>query len=203
MLKKIYITSLLLLMFAGISQAQRVYENTKMQVGEAAPDLAYPNPQGQDLALSDVAKGRYVLLDFWASWCGPCRRSNPALVKMYKEYTAKKFKNAPNGFTIFSVSLDRNQDAWLKAITADGLEWPYHISDLKAWKSEAAATYGVSFIPQTFLIGPDGKIIGKYTVKQVGDQVMDIADQVAADLDKYVVTTADKKERHPKKTSKK
>lgn len=156
--------------------AQAQYENAKIKVGQDAPELAYPSPQGKLISLKEINKGRYILLDFWASWCGPCRMSNPGLVKMYEQYKDKKFKKASKGFTVFSVSLDRKKEAWEKAIATDHLSWPYHISDLKSWQSEAAAAYGVQYIPQAFLIGPDGKIIGKYNS----------AEAAAAELDKFL-----------------
>jgi thiol-disulfide isomerase/thioredoxin len=99
-------------------------------------------------------KGKVVLLDFWASWCGPCRKENPNVVRVYNQYKDK-------GFTVFSVSLDREngKDAWVQAIKQDGLIWDNHVSDLKFWKSEAGATYGIQSIPQTFLLDREGKIV--------------------------------------------
>jgi thiol-disulfide isomerase/thioredoxin len=142
--------------------ANAQYDNSVIKIGQKAPELAYANPEGKVLKLSEINKGRYVLIDFWASWCRPCRMSNPGLVKMYGEYANKKFKNAANGFTILNVSLDQSKDAWIAAIKQDGLIWPNHMSDLGGWQSAGAAKYGVQYIPQAFLIDPNGNIIGKY-----------------------------------------
>lgn len=119
-------------------------------VGEPAPDISMPNPDGKTYKLSDL-KGKVVLLDFWASWCGPCRRANPSVVSAYN-----RFKN--KGFTIYSVSLDKDRQKWVDAIQQDGLDWQYHVSDLKAWNNQAAELYQIHSIPQQYLIGKDGKI---------------------------------------------
>ena len=135
-------------------------ESTKAQMNqlndpnaELAPDLAFENPDGKVMKLSDM-RGKVVLLDFWASWCGPCRMENPNVVKVYEKYKNK-------GFTVFSVSLDTDKDKWVQAIKNDNLSWPNHVSDLMGWKSSAAAAYGVNSIPATFLISKEGKIIDK------------------------------------------
>jgi thiol-disulfide isomerase/thioredoxin len=134
-------------------------QTTGLNIGDKAPDLAFPGPDGKILKLSDL-RGQVVLIDFWASWCGPCRRENPNVVDAYKKYQGKKFKNG-KGFTIYGVSLDRDKERWKQAILADGLEWPYHVSDLKHWQSEAAAIYRVNSIPSNYLIDGDGIIIDK------------------------------------------
>lgn len=121
-------------------------------IGAEAPDITQNQPDGTPLSLSDL-RGKIVLVDFWASWCGPCRRENPNVVAAYKKYHDK-------GFEVLGVSLDKTQDRWVAAIEKDGLIWN-HVSDLKGWKSEAAAMYGVRSIPATFLLDREGKIIGK------------------------------------------
>ncbi len=125
---------------------------SKIKVGEMAPDIALPSPDGKVYKLSDL-KGQIVLIDFWASWCRPCRINNPALVRTYNKYKDK-------GFTVYSVSLDRQgqEKRWTDAIKKDNLTWPYHVSDLKFWQSAPAQTYGVKGIPKTFLLDKDGKI---------------------------------------------
>ena len=124
----------------------------KLAVGSVAPDFSLQTPEGKILTLSSF-RGKVVLVDFWASWCGPCRKENPNVVAMYKKYHNK-------GFEVYSVSLDDDKDKWLKAIQADGLVWN-HASDLKGWQSQAAQLYGVDAIPFTLLLDKEGKILGK------------------------------------------
>ncbi len=123
------------------------------QQGNPAKEIDLPMPNGNSLALSSL-KGKVVLLDFWASWCKPCRMENPNVVKTYEKYKDR-------GFTIYSVSLDQRKDQWISAIKADGLTWSNHVSDLKGWNSSAAATYNVNGIPATFLIDESGTIVAK------------------------------------------
>ncbi len=124
-----------------------------VDVGSTAPDIWMDMVNGGDMKLSDL-RGKYVLIDFWASWCGPCRKENPNVVRLYKKYKDK-------GFTVFSVSLDDNAAAWKSAIESDGLEWPYHVSDLKKWNSIVVQLYKFEGIPHTVLIDKKGTIIGK------------------------------------------
>jgi thiol-disulfide isomerase/thioredoxin len=143
-----------------------------IQVGMPAPNITLKNPDGKNYSLADL-KGKVVLLDFWASWCGPCRKANPHVVELYQKYKDK-------GFTVFSVSLDgidnrskarypteeqfqagldQSKKNWLAAIEKDQLTWPYHVSELTKWDTQSARQYGVSGIPKTFLIGRDGNIL--------------------------------------------
>ncbi|OFY89626.1 MAG: hypothetical protein A2236_03940 [Bacteroidetes bacterium RIFOXYA2_FULL_33_7] len=121
-------------------------------IGAIAPEITLPTPTGEMMSLSSL-RGKYVLLDFWAGWCRPCRMESPNLVANYKKFHSK-------GFEIFQVSLDKTKDEWTKAIEKDGLNWN-HVSDLQYWNSTAVKTYGVGSIPASFLIDKDGKIIAK------------------------------------------
>ncbi len=134
------------------SVQQKLAQLTQFEVGRVAPDFTQQTIEGEDFKLSDL-RGKYVLIDFWASWCGPCRRENPNVVRMYKQYHEK-------GFEILGVSLDRSKDRWVQAIEKDGLTWP-HVSDLKGWSNAVAKQYGITSIPKTMLIGPEGKIVAK------------------------------------------
>lgn len=122
-------------------------------IGKVAPDLTLNSPDGKTYTLSNL-RGKVVLVDFWASWCGPCRKENPNVVAAYDKYKNK-------GFAIYNVSLDKSVEPWKAAIEKDNLNWEYHVSDLGGWNSLAAATYAVGSIPQNFLLDKDGKIIAK------------------------------------------
>jgi peroxiredoxin len=142
--------------WAGYSQAANFIDYVnKMKltaVGQLAPEIALPNPDGKVVPLSSM-KGKYVLVDFWAKWCGPCRQENPNVVRAYQKYKDK-------GFTVFGVSLDRKREDWLQAIQEDNLTWT-HVSDLKYWQSEAARIYNITGIPFSLLLDPNGVIIAK------------------------------------------
>lgn len=139
--------------------AQNDNIKTGINLGDKAPNIIIDNLKGKAIELNDL-EGYVVLIDFWASWCRPCRIENPNIVEAYELYHKRKFKDA-KGFEIFSVSLDRNKEAWENAIDMDKLEWKYHGSDLNGWKSPAAKLYRVSSIPANFLIDHKGIIVAK------------------------------------------
>lgn len=136
---------------AMVQQTEMMVAKTEaIKVGAEAPELILPTKDNKDLALSSF-RGKIVLIDFWASWCAPCRKELPNVKRVYEKYKNK-------GFEILGVSLDKDRDAWLEAIDKEGLKWP-QVSDLKFWQSEACQTYAVQSIPYTVLVDKEGKII--------------------------------------------
>ncbi|MDA3817291.1 MAG: TlpA disulfide reductase family protein [Prolixibacteraceae bacterium] len=153
--------SIVLLLLLAFSVKGNDPQDAKVgiNINNKAPNIIEESPNGTNYELYDL-KGKLVLIDFWASWCGPCRHENPNIVANYEKYKNKKFTNG-DGFTVFSVSLDQNKNRWTNAIEQDSLIWPYHVSDLKGWYAEHAKTYHVNSIPSSFLINGDGIIIAK------------------------------------------
>ncbi|SEM83268.1 Peroxiredoxin [bacterium A37T11] len=140
---------------AGKATAKQIASLKATDIGAVAPDFSQTDTAGTPVSLSSF-KGKYVLVDFWASWCGPCRGENPNVVAAFNKYKDKNF-------TVLGVSLDQpgGKDKWLQAIKDDHLNGWTQVSDLKFWNNEVAQLYGIRSIPQNFLIGPDGKIVGK------------------------------------------
>ena len=136
----------------GKAIAAQIAKLESTAIGQIAPNFTITTPEGESISLYDI-KGKVKLIDFWSSWCGPCRGENPHVVEIYKEYH-------PKGLEIFGVSLDNNKEAWVKAIADDGLVWK-HGSDLKGWQSAPAQLYSVSGIPHTVLLDENNKIIAK------------------------------------------
>jgi len=145
---------LAILVLVGFQIGKKLYLKPKNITGEKAIEITGQLPDGTSFNLSDL-KGKYILLDFWGSWCGPCRQSHPKLVSLYGRFNNQSFKDA-SGFEIVSVALERNAANWQNAIQSDGLIWPYHIMEAGSFDSPAVKAYSVKQIPTKFLINPDG-----------------------------------------------
>ncbi len=163
-MKKIIVAAFFSIIALSCNHSSKVKSDIKsievgLKIGNRAPELEYTNPEGKIIALSSL-RGKMVLIDFWASWCPPCRRENPAVVSIYQHFKDKKFKNG-NSFTIYSVSCDMNKEAWVNAIRSDNLTWENHVSDLKGWEAEATYIYKISAIPSNFLIDGNGIILAQ------------------------------------------
>lgn len=128
-----------------------------ISIGQVAPDIVLESPTGEKISLESL-RGKLVLIDFWAAWCPPCRKDNPYLVDIYRKYMDKEFVNG-TGFTVYSVSLDKDREKWIAAIKQDSLEWEYHVSDLKGRESAPVIEYEVSSIPANVLIDGNGTIL--------------------------------------------
>ena len=127
------------------------------QIGDKLPDIVAANLNGNEISLYSL-RGKMVLVDFWAGWCAPCRKENPSILKAYKKYKDTSFKNG-EGFTVFSVSLDKEKKMWELTVKKDSMVWPYHVCDFQGFKGPIAKLYSVKSIPQSYLIDGDGIVV--------------------------------------------
>ncbi len=152
------LSNILLLLLSLYLVGRYVYLRPQFGRGETTPEITAVLQNGKSFQLSDL-QGKYVLLDFWGSWCGPCRKDNPKLVALYKKYHGQQFEQAA-GFEIVSVAIEQNRSAWQAAIRQDGLRWPYHIGLFDRFESDIAQEFGVRSIPTKYLLDENGTIIG-------------------------------------------
>jgi len=162
---------ILLIGIVGFYVGRKVYFKPNVIQGDHAPNFTAQMIDDQSIELKQLG-GNYVLLDFWGSWCGPCRKENPNLVELYKKYHGETFEDGQD-FEIVSIGVEKDRNRWLSAIKRDNLDWPYHVSDFQEFDNEIAKLYGVRSIPSKFLINPKGVIISV-------NQSIDHMDQILA-----------------------
>ena len=157
----VFAIGVLLSVFAFTNNGKNEADEPKtgINIGDIAPEIALNNQDGKVTTLSSL-RGKYVVVDFWASWCAPCRKMNPSLVNNYKKYATKKFENG-EGLAIYSVSLDQEKAPWLAAIAADHLEWQDHVCEFSGWRSATASQFGIEYIPANLILDGKGKILAR------------------------------------------
>ena len=138
--------------------AQKKANLEGVEIGKKVPEVILPNVDGDNFKLSQL-QGKVVLLNYWASWCAPCRKKAPELIEIHTKYKTADFKDYGNGFEIVSISLDRNEDAWKNAISKDGIGVMVNVGDMNGWKCKAAVDYNIKRIPTTVLLDGEGKVI--------------------------------------------
>lgn len=153
------VLAIVLLLAAALHFSFQPTSKTGFDVGDKVPEIKLPGTDGRFIALSSL-KGKLVLIDFWAAWCVPCRNENPNLVLAYNKFKQVKFKNG-EGFEIYSISLDNQKEAWLKAIEKDNLYWKSHVSELMYWNDKTTKLFGINIIPYNLLIDGDGVILAR------------------------------------------